>query len=79
MDEVDARGRRVRDDSFVVLFNAHHDAIEFTVPAALGTSFAVMVDTARGDLPPGERVHPGGEPYPLEGRSLAVLRRVAPP
>ena len=32
LDEVDARGRPVRDDNFLLLFNAHHDSAR--VPAA---------------------------------------------
>jgi isoamylase len=31
-DQVDERGRPVVDRNFVVLFNAHHDDIEFTLP-----------------------------------------------
>ena len=33
LEEVDARGRPVRDDDFLLLFNAHHDTIAFTLPA----------------------------------------------
>ena len=29
----DARGQRVVDDSFLVLFNAHHEPLSFTTPA----------------------------------------------
>ena len=32
--DLDARGRRVRDDSFLMCFNAHHEPIEFTLPPA---------------------------------------------
>src|SRR5437764_231147 len=32
--ETDARGRPVRDDNVLLLFNAHHDAIEFRLPSA---------------------------------------------
>jgi len=30
--EIDARGQRVVDDDFVVLFNAHHDSVPFRLP-----------------------------------------------
>ena len=33
LTEVDARGQRVVDDDFVVLFNAHHDSVPFRLPA----------------------------------------------
>ena len=32
----DARGRPVTDDDFVVLFNAHHDAVPFTLARYFG-------------------------------------------
>ena len=28
----DARGERIVDDSFLLLFNAHHEDVEFTLP-----------------------------------------------
>src|SRR4029078_13287965 len=30
--DLDVRGQRVTDDSFVLFFNAHHEPIEFTLP-----------------------------------------------
>ena len=33
LDETDARGRPVRDDNFLLLFNAHHEAMPFTLAA----------------------------------------------
>ena len=30
--DLDVRGQRVTDDSFVLCFNAHHEPIEFTLP-----------------------------------------------
>ena len=30
--DLDERGQRVTDDSFVLCFNAHHEPIEFTLP-----------------------------------------------
>jgi glycogen operon protein len=76
LEEIDRRGRQVTDDDFLVLFNAHHEAIAFRLPD-FGGSWSVLLDTARenGDAP---FVNAPGSTYPLEGRSLALLQRVGP-
>ena len=46
----DPRGEKVTDDSFLVLFNAHHEDLPFTVPDRdWGDHWVVVLDT--GDLP----------------------------
>jgi glycogen operon protein len=77
MNEVDARGRPVRDDDFLLAFNAHHDEIPFTLPAFSGQGWTMLVDTARLDAPLGERVFRADAAYPLQGRSLILLRKIA--
>ncbi|AQA03450.1 glycogen debranching enzyme GlgX [Mycobacterium sp. MS1601] len=45
--DLDPRGQRVTDDSFVVCFNAHHEPIEFTLPPSeFGEGWQPVVDTA---------------------------------
>ncbi len=73
LDEVDARGRPVRDDTFIVLFNAHHDAIPFRLPP-FGGGWRVVLDTAR-DGGAEKRVLESDAVYDLDGRSLALLQR----
>jgi isoamylase len=77
--EVDERGRPVTDDSFIVLFNAHHDLIPFRLPDYAGNGWLALVDTAHehGLLPEGT-YQPNGV-YQLEGRSLALLQQIKPP
>jgi isoamylase len=49
--DLDKRGGRVRDDSFLLCFNAHDDDIEMTVPdASYGTEWSVVLDTASGEV-----------------------------
>ena len=43
----DQRGQRIVDDSFLLLFNAHHEPIEWTVPKALGRGWTLVVDHGR--------------------------------
>jgi isoamylase len=45
--DLDARGRRVTDDSFFLCFNAHHEPIEFALPPEeFGRTWVRVVDTS---------------------------------
>jgi isoamylase len=73
--ETDARGQRIADRSFLVLFNAHHDEIKFRLPQLDGGRLIVVFDTAVEDgLAAAGATFKGGSAYPLAGRSLALLR-----
>ncbi|HEV2606964.1 MAG TPA: glycogen debranching protein GlgX, partial [Xanthomonadaceae bacterium] len=81
LTEVDARGQRVVDDDFVVLFNAHHDPVPFRLPAKTlaphgDGQWQAIVDTARDDGLAPDGVFEAESTYPLEGRSLVLLMRV---
>ncbi|HEU5362302.1 MAG TPA: glycogen debranching protein GlgX [Gaiellaceae bacterium] len=66
------QGEEVRDDSFLLLFNAHFEDIAFRLPARrFGNRWEVVLSTGACD---GERLVPGAE-VRVESRSLAVLRR----
>ncbi len=57
--EQDRRGEPIVDDSFLLLLNAHSDALDFTVPpAAYGQSWDVVLDTD-GTVDVGEVLQPG--------------------
>ncbi|HZK32827.1 MAG TPA: glycogen debranching protein GlgX, partial [Corynebacterium sp.] len=44
--EPDRRGQPITDDSFILMFNAHHEDIEFTLPPRfLGAKWQLVVDT----------------------------------
>jgi glycogen operon protein len=74
------QGQPELDDGFLVLLNAHHEAVPFTLPpATFGREWEVVLDTARtrDDTPAARYTH--GQAYPLESRSLTLLaRRDAP-
>ncbi|MEU6534482.1 glycogen debranching protein GlgX [Streptomyces sp. NPDC047000] len=79
ISEPDARGQRITDDSFLLLFNASPETLEFVVPVNHGRQWEVVVDTGRpeGVAPgTGEKVA-AGERLTLLDRSMAVLRRPA--
>ena len=76
------RGEPVRDDTFLILFSAHHEPVTFTLPGPkFGGRWAVTFDTAAGQA--GEAVETGGSRYRaggqivLPGHSMMVLRRAA--
>ncbi len=77
----DAQGRRVTDDSFLVIGNAWWEEIEWVVPGApYGTAWELVVDTAAGwvapELDQREPLDPVGDVLTLGPRSLVVLRRL---
>jgi isoamylase len=76
LTEVGERGQAIRDASFIVLFNAHHDAIPFQVSQPQpGTRWVTEIDTAFSTgIPDDTSVRPDA-PYPLQGRSLVLLRQ----
>jgi glycogen operon protein len=76
ISEPDLRGQRVRDDSFLLLFHAHHDNLTFTLPdTTFGSTWEVVLDTAHPILVENEELKAGAA-VELEERSLMVLRRV---
>ena len=78
--EPDERGERVVDDSFLLLFNAFWEPLEFTMPAPeFGASWETVLDTAAAAPRPAllpERVFKPGNPLEVEARSIVVLRRL---
>jgi glycogen operon protein len=75
---VTAQGAPVIDDTFLILFNAYHDAVVFTLPAvSFGRRWVHELSTAEPDLDPGAEVYPARGVVPVEGRSLVLLRRIA--
>jgi isoamylase len=73
--EQDAQGRRIVDDTFLVMLNAHHEPMGFTLPTddKHGRWDAVL-DTREPTGRTKRRALRGGDVYEMEARSLAVLR-----
>jgi isoamylase len=75
--DLDSRGMRVVDNSFLMAFNGHHEDIEVTLPdLEYGPEWMVVVDTATGQVGNGEKPITAGGQLTLTARSLAVLQRV---
>ncbi len=79
--EDDARGQPIVDDDFMLLLSSHHEAVPFTIPPLPEPSaWAVMVDTSFADhRAVDHRRYAAGDRFPLQARSLALLKRVAAP
>ncbi|MEU5400457.1 glycogen debranching protein GlgX [Streptomyces sp. NPDC005963] len=79
ISEPGPRGERIRDDSFLLMFNASPGEVDFGVPVDHGSHWRIVVDTASAQgsvVDEGKEVH-AGELMTLVGRSLLVLRRPA--
>jgi isoamylase len=87
ISEVDPRGDRVTDDSFLLCYNAHYEDIEVTLPGEeYGSRWGIVVDTAAGEVitlsnapgivaaePP---VAKGGAVHLVPARALLVMQRL---
>jgi glycogen operon protein len=58
----DREGNPIEGGSFLILFNAHHEPVAFTIPEELGGDWEIEFST--------------GEPNPVAARSVVVLRRL---
>ena len=72
----DARGRRITDGTFYVLFNAHSESVDFTLPPAeLGGSWIVELSTANPEVTPSDGIrYEAAATVAVPSWSLLVLR-----
>ncbi|WP_152364345.1 glycogen debranching protein GlgX [Microlunatus speluncae] len=77
--EPDAMGRPVTDDRFLLLFNAHSEPIDFTLPdAGYGQNWTTRLDSSTGLLEPeGEADRQPGSTQPVQAHSVLVLSAAA--
>lgn len=70
------RGEPVKDDNFYVIFNAHHEALTFTLPKTnWGTLWIKEFDTDTG-WPENEEILKAESQVRVEDHSIVVLRHV---
>ncbi len=74
----DMEGNRVVDDNFYVLFNAHYNALDFTLPVRdWGRRWRKVIDTANPSIDvEGGDIHEAGSRVRLENRSVVVLQKL---
>jgi isoamylase len=74
LDETDERGHRIGDENFLVLLNAYHEDIAFTLPVLhAATRWVAWMDTSREDGLRAADTRDSGASYPLQARSMVVL------
>jgi glycogen operon protein len=72
----DRRGEPIVDDSFVLLFNAHHETVEFTLcDASYGTHWVVEIDTSVDDGDGRGDEIAASSTIDVAARSVVILRR----
>ena len=70
------RGEPIEDDSFLLLFNAHHEDMTFTLPARrFGGEWVHELDTFEPALEPGAQRWPSRGEVAVPARSMKLLRR----
>jgi glycogen operon protein len=81
IEEHDERGRKIQDDTYLLLLNADAKPIAFRMPAQVGIArWGVEIDTCYADgKRPDRRTFNTGGSYQLQGRSTALLHLMKTP
>jgi glycogen operon protein len=75
----DPRGHPVRSGSFFMVFNAHHESLDFTLPAdQWGRQWSYVLDSARRDEELDPLPRKAGELLRVTDRSFVLLERTEP-
>jgi isoamylase len=74
-DVRDSKGESIRDDTFLLLCNAHYEPLTFILPGREEIRWELVVDTnnERGFVRP-QKVVPAGDEVELDDRSLCLLK-----
>jgi glycogen operon protein len=78
IDEREAQGGTIADDTLLVLLNAYHEEVPFILPEAGDEAcvWEMLMDTTRPDPPAaGGTPYEVGSEYLLAGRTVALFRR----
>jgi glycogen operon protein len=75
LGELDRFGMPARDDDFLVLFNPHHEEVEFRIPALGDGAWNAVFDTWFELLQTSTERFSPDKPYVLGARGLALLTR----
>jgi glycogen operon protein len=76
MNEVDQRGQPIEGETLLILLNAFHQPLPFTLPAIPEGHWELLVNTAAPDEE--DLFFKGEDVFPLQDRSVVVFRVVIP-
>jgi isoamylase len=72
----DARGERIVDESFYLIFNGHHEPIPFTLPGPnYGRRWMKVLDAREEKFGEGEQTFATGDQVKVEARCFVLLKR----
>lgn len=73
-----SRGEQIRDDSFLMLFNAHYEEIEFLIPPNLRVhDWQLLIDTTLPNFVDERVIYAEDKPILVSARSVVVLKKIA--
>ena len=71
------RGERIIDESFLILFNAHYEMLEFTIPPELQEwEWVTILDTTKPRFIQRGKRYIEDKPINVEARSIIILQRL---
>ncbi len=71
------RGEQITDNSFYIIFNAHHDKLNFTLPAVkYGQLWTIVLDTASNQVNMKKGIFKASQSLVVEGRSIILLEQI---
>lgn len=69
------QGEKLVDDNFYIMFNAHHEALNFIIPAErFGCSWTKVIDTYDGRVACNGNTHQPSEDVTVQGNSVVLLQ-----
>jgi glycogen operon protein len=70
------RGEQIDDDSFLVLFNAHHEPRTFMLPRRrFGAQWSLELSTSEPETAAGSARFGARTAFEMPARSIAILKR----
>ena len=71
------QGQKISDDSFLLLFNAYWETIEFSLPQSFADDeWQIVIDTKEPRFVTEKQTFTGNHAVPVIGRSIVVLRQL---
>ena len=75
LDDLNGVGEPIRDETFLMLFNPHHEPIRFYMPRP-GSAWELLLDSAAPDGEVSKVMLAAGQFHDLIPRSTALLREL---
>ncbi|GAA4446760.1 glycogen debranching protein GlgX [Nibrella saemangeumensis] len=73
---VGPKGEKILDDSFYIIFNAHHEPLTFRLPPERwGNQWVEVLDTSENKVADESTFYEAGDTIEVEGRSVVLLKQ----